>query len=231
LRLGSQRGFTLIELMISITLVAAIMSGMLLAMRGGLLSLDKIQTRLDQNRQALGMQRILTLQLDGAMPVKTGCGGQDGPFAFRGTANMLQMVSTYSIAEGMRGYPQLVGYQVLPDEGGTVKLMVYEQLYTGPASTTGFCGETIAIQGSPQSMVAAGRLASCRFTYHQMNPDTQFRGQDWVSDWRQPELPAAVRIEMIPAAPDATRLPMVSITAMLHGNRFPWDPPYEDQPY
>src|SRR4029077_6903071 len=97
-------------------------SGMLLAMRGGLLSLDKIQTRLEQNRQALGMQRILTLQLDGAMPVKTSCGGQDGPFAFRGTATTLQMVSTYSIAEGMRGYPQMVEYQVLPDEGGTLKL-------------------------------------------------------------------------------------------------------------
>ena len=48
------------ELMISITLVAAIATGMLMAMRGGLLSLDRTQTRLDENRRALGIQRILS---------------------------------------------------------------------------------------------------------------------------------------------------------------------------
>ena len=36
----AQRGFTLMELMIAITLVAAIATGMLMAMRGGLLSLE-----------------------------------------------------------------------------------------------------------------------------------------------------------------------------------------------
>jgi len=63
------------ELMISITLVAAIATGMLMAMRGGLLSLDRTQRRLEENRRALGIQRILALQLGGAMPVRSGCGG------------------------------------------------------------------------------------------------------------------------------------------------------------
>jgi|SRR5689334_2813425 hypothetical protein len=218
------------ELMISITLVAAIATGMLMAMRGGLLSLNRTQTRLDENRRALGIQRILTLQLGGAMPVRSGCGGgRMSPFAFRGTATALQMVSTYSIAEGSRGYPRIVEYQVAPDENGTVKLIVYERLYGGLGSTAGFCGESIALQGSPQPLVAASHLAFCRISYHQMDPDTQFRGGAWVSAWSDPDLPSAVRIELAPAAQDASRLPIVAVTASLRVNRFFQDPPYEDQ--
>jgi prepilin-type N-terminal cleavage/methylation domain-containing protein len=225
-----ERGFTLMELMISITLVAAIATGMLMAMRGGLLSLNRIQTRLEENRQALGIQRILTLQLEGAMPVKTNCSGQNSPFAFRGTGAALQMVSTFSISEGTRGYPHIVEYQVVPDAGGTLKLMVYERLYTGPASTAVFCGDGLTIQGSPQFLMAAGRLAYCRFSYHQIDPDSRFRSGVWVPAWGSPDLPSAVRIEMAPAAPDATRLPVLSVTAMLPTNRSIEDPPYEDAP-
>jgi type II secretory pathway component PulJ len=220
----------LVELMISITLVAAIATGMLMAMRGGLLSLNRTQTRLEENRRALGIQRILAMQLGGAMPVRSGCGGgQQSPFAFRGTVAALQMVSTYSMAEGARGLPHIVEYQVAPDENGTVKLIVYERIYTGQASTAGFCGESIALQGSAQPIVAASRLAFCRISYHQIDPDTEFRGGSWVSSWSQPDLPAAVRIEMLPAAPDAARLPALGVTALLHTNRSYQDLPYEDQ--
>ena len=214
--------------MISITLVAAIATGMLMAMRGGLLSLNRTQTRLDENRRALGVQRILSLQLAGAMPARTGCAGPLSPFAFRGTPAALQMVSTYSIAEGSRGAPHIVEYQVAPDEGGTVKLIVYERLYAGPASTAGFCSEGVALQGSPQPFVAATHLAYCRFSYFQMNPDTQFRGGGWVSAWTDPNLPSAVHIEMAPAVPDPIRLPVVAITAPVFTNRFFDDPKYED---
>lgn len=217
---NSKRGFTLMELMVSITLVAAIATGMLMAMRGGLLSLNRTQTRLDENRRALGVQRVLSLQLAGAMPVRTGCAGALSPFAFRGTAAALEMVSTYSIAEGTRGAPHIVEYQVAPDEGGTVKLIVNERLYGGPASAAGFCGEGVALQGSPQPFVAASHLAYCRFLYFQMNPDTQFRGGGWVDAWNEPNMPSAVHIEMAPATADPIRLPVVSITAPLYVNRF-----------
>lgn len=223
-----ERGFTLMELMISVTLVAAIATGMLIAMRGGLLSLNKTQARLDENRRAMGVQRILSMQLAGAMPARTGCAAQLSPYAFRGTGTALQMVSTYSMAEGSRGAPRIVEYQVAPDEGATVKLLVYERLYAGPASTSGFCSETVAVQGSPQPFVAATHLAYCRFSYFQMNPDTQFRGGSWVGDWRAPTMPSAVRIEMTPAVPDPVRLPIVAITAPLYVNRFIDELHYDD---
>jgi len=74
-------GFTLMELMISVTLVAAIATGMLIALRGGLLSLNKTQTRLDENRRAMGVQRILSMQLAGAMPGFQGSVVVNGGFA------------------------------------------------------------------------------------------------------------------------------------------------------
>ena len=224
-----QRGFTLMELIISITLVASIATGMLMAMRGGLLSLNRTQARLDENRRAMGIQRILSEQLYGAMPARTTCAGQLSPFAFRGNTSALEMVSTYSITEGTRGTPHIVEYQVVPDEGGTVKLMVYERLYTGPGSTAGFCGETVALQGSPQPFVAATHLAYCRISYFQTNPDTQFRGGGWVAAWNGPNLPSAVRIEMTPAAADPVRLPSVSVTAPLFINRLYDEVHYYDE--
>src|SRR5689334_5240816 len=219
----SRRGFTLMELMISITLVAAIATGMLMAMRGGLLTLGRTQTRLDENRRALGIQRILSLQLGGAMPVRTGCNGQLSGFAFRGTASALAMVSTYSMTEGSRGAPRIVEYQVAPDLGGTVQLIVNERLYS-PGSTATFCGESVALQGSPQPLVAANRLAYCKISYFQLNPDTQFRGGGWVDSWNDPNMPSAVRIEMAPASPDPSRLPVVAVTAPLFTTRFFDDP-------
>jgi prepilin-type N-terminal cleavage/methylation domain-containing protein len=226
---GRQAGFTLMELMISITLVAAIATGMLMAMRGGLLSLSKTQTRLDENRRALGIQRILSSQLAGAMPARTGCAGQVSQFAFRGTTSALELVSTYSLTEGTRGAAHIVEYQVAPDEGGTLKLLVYERLYSGPGSTAGFCGETLALQGSGQPFVAATRLAYCRFSYFQTNPDTQFRGGGWLTSWNSPNMPSAVRIEMAPAVPDPVRLPAVAITAPLFVNRLFDERYYYDQ--
>jgi len=217
------------ELMISITLVAAIATGMLMAMRGGLLSLGRTQTRLDENRRALGIQRILSMQLGGAIPARTGCSGQLSPFAFRGTNAALEMVSTYSIAEGSRGAPHIVEYQVAPDVGGTVQLIVNERLYAGPASTAGFCSENVVLQGSPQPFVAATRLAYCRISYFQMNPDTQFRGGGWVDAWNDPNMPSVVRIDMAPAAPDLVRLPVVAITAPLYVNRVFDEVHYDDQ--
>ncbi|MGH9645733.1 MAG: PulJ/GspJ family protein [Bryobacteraceae bacterium] len=224
----ARRGFTLMELMISITLVAAIATGMLMAMRGGLLSLNRTQARLDENRRALGVQRILSLQLGGAIPVRTGCAGPMSPFAIRGTSSALQMVSTYSLAEGARGSPHIVEYQVAPDDGGTVKLIVYERLYTGPASMAAFCSQSVAVQGSGQPFVAATHLAYCRFSYFQVIPEAQFRGGAWVEAWAGPILPSAVHIEMAPAAPDPIRLPVVAITAPLHVIRFPEELRYED---
>jgi prepilin-type N-terminal cleavage/methylation domain-containing protein len=232
-RAASQRGFTLVELVISITLVSLISVGMLTAMRTSLLTLEKTRARLDDNRRVAGLEQMIRQQLGGAMFVRGDCatsGPGVAPVAvFSGTSQSLYFVSSYSMTEGSRGYPRFLEYLVAPDQFGTVKLLVNERLYSGPATTVPFCLNTVFLPVTlgPDSFVVAGRLASCRIYYQERDPVTQMGGK-WVDGWNRPDLPAGIRIEIIPADQDQRRIPLVSVTVPLHVTRQP-DVLYADQ--
>jgi len=213
-----RRGFTLIEMMISVTLVAAISTGMLMAIRTGLITLQKTDDRLQSNRRVMSVEQILDRQLGGVMPVMCGAGGSVA--VFTGNQQTLHLVSSYSTTEGARGYPHILELQVLPADGGTVRLIVNEFLYTGPMSTAPFCLGGIFSPGhvTPQSFVLADHLAYCRISYQQSNQDTRM-GEGWVPVWNQQNLPAAVRVDMEPLVPDPARLPLVPVTVPIHVNR------------
>jgi prepilin-type N-terminal cleavage/methylation domain-containing protein len=213
-----QKGFTLIELMISITLVAALSTGMLMAMRTSLLSLEKINSRLQLNRRVMGMQHILTRQIGGLMPVTSDCAGARIPI-FRGESDSLRLVSSYSMVEGARGYPQFDEFRVIKGEVG-VQLIVIEHLYTGPSSTEPYCGGTAMPPSSagPVSIVVADRLASCTFSYREQIPD-QPPSSKWLPSWDRQELPAAVKIEMTPLDSAPSLLPVMTVTVPIRITR------------
>lgn len=219
-RVNRQRGFTLIEMMISITLVAAISAGMLMAIRTSLITLQKTDDRLQSNRRVMSVEQILSRQLGGVMPVMGACSTGGTVPVFNGNAQTLHLVSSYSMAEGARGYPRVLELQVLPAEGGTVRLIVNESLYSGPLSTAPFCasGTFSPGQANPQSFVLADRLAYCRISYQQRNQESMM-GENWLPVWNQPNLPAAVRVDMEPLIPDPARLPLVPVTVPIHVNR------------
>ena len=149
---GRGRGFTLIELIISITLVAALATGMLMAMRTSLMSMEKINSRLMFNRRVMGMKRILTRQIGGVMPVLSDCGADRVPI-FRGTSDALRLVSSYSMAEGARGYSEFDEFRVVSGEAG-LRLVVTERLFTGPASTAPFCSpDFMPVDITPSSLI------------------------------------------------------------------------------
>jgi prepilin-type N-terminal cleavage/methylation domain-containing protein len=226
-----QEGFTLIELMISITLVAALATGMLMAMRTSLLSLEKIDSRLQFNRRVMGMERVLTRQIGGVMPVVSNCGSTVNPI-FRGTSDALRIVSSYSMAEGARGYPQFDEFQVVRGAEG-VRLVVTEHRYTGPLSTAPFCGpeQSMTPDVTASSLIIADRLASCTFSYREAISDSP-PSSKWQGSWNlnndQPDLPAAVKIEMTPLDSSPALLPVMNVTVPIHVTRQvrPW---YADQ--
>jgi|HubBroStandDraft_5_1064220.scaffolds.fasta_scaffold49420_2 hypothetical protein len=213
--------------MIAITLVAAISSGLLLAMRTSLLTYEKINHRLDENRRAMGMQQALARQIGGVMPVMGGCGGGLVPL-FNGDGQSLRFASSYSLAEGARGYPRIVEYQVAPDAHGGVRLLMNERIYFGPASSVPLCGSTfLPVVITPQSVEMAGNLAYCHFVYQMTVPDSVLGGA-WLPSWTQPNLPRAVRIEMAPLNPNPSRLPVMTLNVPVHVNR-EVNVPYYDQ--
>ena len=237
-----QKGVTLLELLIAVSLVAILSTGMLFAMRTSVLAYQKTAQRLESNRRVVGIERVLASQLGGAMAVAQLCPAQEGPPVttsfLSGNSAMLRLVSSFSIAEGARGYPQIVEYRVLPAAGGGVRLVASEQAYTGPQSTTPYCTGPLSDNLPPaalpppaagaSSFVLADRLAYCRISYHEPYDVNTFLETGWVPFWNRPVLPAGVRIEMRPAAPVAGDLPRLDVAVPIRVTRNPLTP-YGDQ--
>lgn len=242
-RAHSERGVTLLELMIAITLVAGLSTGMLMAMRTSLLVYEKTAKKLETNRRFVKTQQILTSQIAAVMPVQGMCPGSEGqnigiPSFLAGSADVLRLVSSYSIAEGSRGYPQIVEYRVVPEGRGAVRLVATERPYSGPLSTTPFCGgvapppppvsafefgsrSQAAVSAQGSSYVLAEHLAFCRISYHEPYDQARFVETPWLPLWDKPLLPAGIRIEMQPLAPEAGGLSVLGVTVPIPVNRDP----------
>ena len=229
-RSRAERGVTLIELMIAVSLVAVITVGLMFAVRTSLVTYEKTGARLRANREQVGRNEILARELGAAMPVLSLCGTNMTPY-FMGTSDSLRMISSYSIAEGFRGYPQILEFRVTPSPAAGVQLVVAEHPYTGPLSTTPFCGPLgssfeASADASPPFVLADG-LASCQFSYHQPVDMLAYQDTGWVAVWSRNTLPAVVRVDMQPLAAAAGGLPPVSVTAPLRVDR-PMDLGYDD---
>jgi hypothetical protein len=133
--------------------------------------------------------------------------------------NALRFISSYSIAEGARGYPQIVEYRVLPGDHGGVRLLATEHPYTGPASTTLFCNSGPAPGGT--AYVLAENLAYCYFSYHEPYKQNMFVETPWLPLWDKPVLPAGVHIEMRPSVPAAGGLSVLNVTVPIMVDRDP----------
>jgi prepilin-type N-terminal cleavage/methylation domain-containing protein len=222
----AQRGFTLMELIIGIALMGALSAGMLMSMRNGLLTMERANARIDENRRAMGALSLIRRQVGGVIPARGLCPGQgNAPVEFfHGDGATMVLVSSESIAQGARGYPQIARYQFRSNLDGTVRLEVIEQPFGGPYSTLPYCqpGQAgLQIQnGMPVPVVLYDRLASGRFVYYWAEPFTRVT-QGWLASWTLPYMPEAVRIEMALAANSTSRLPLMNITVPLRISREP----------
>ncbi len=228
MRNKKQAGVTLLEVVIAVSLLSLLTVGVTTALRLGLGALSKPNARLMANRRVTGTQQVLQQQLEGLMPVVALYGNPgERPNVkmafFEGEPQSMRFVSSYSLQEGARGFPRILEFQVIPGEGGKgVRLIVNENLYTGPASAGFFClgraGDVFQfrpIEAGPRSFVLADRLAVCRFSYQAPPPAPP----EWTALWALPKWPGAIRIEMGPLDDAGFRLQPVSVTARIHVNR------------
>jgi prepilin-type N-terminal cleavage/methylation domain-containing protein len=232
-----EAGVTLIELLVAVTLLSLLSLGMVMALRLGLSAYAKTETKLMDNRRVAGAQRIVQSELEGMVPAFVMCGGEGGTggqraVLFQGTPSMMWMVSTYSLAEGWRGQPQMLQLFVIPGKLG-VRLVVNEFPYAGPQGAASYCTGSftppntisrLALMISPgavaQTFVLADNLASVDFSY--FAPANQmYDPPSWQSSWASKGWPMAVRIALKPSNPDASRLQTVTITAPIHIRRDP----------
>jgi prepilin-type N-terminal cleavage/methylation domain-containing protein len=217
-RQRKQRGVTLLELMIAITLVAGLSTGMLMAMRTSLLTYEKTANKLESNRRFVKTQQILSNQIAAVIPAQGSCVASGLSF-LSGAPDALRLITRYSIALGARGYPQIVEYRVLPGERGGVRLLATEYPYTGPESINAFCQTTPAPGGT--TYVLADNLAYCHFSYHEPYKQNTYLETPWLPLWDKPLLPAGVRIEMRPAVPPTGGLSVMNVTVPIMVDRDP----------
>jgi prepilin-type N-terminal cleavage/methylation domain-containing protein len=231
--LNRRAGVTLIEILIAVSLLSLLSVGMMVSMRIGFNTLEKVDTRLVSNRRVSYARRIIEDEISGytysfAVWHPSPDHSQLAIFN-QWEPQTMRFVTSYSLQDSWRGRPQIAAFQVIPGaDGKGVRLIVDETPYTGPEQA----GQMIAgidedgtvhfaqVGTGPQSFVLADRLAYCRFAYLQPISESPF--QIWRPDWPQRQtLPQGIRIEMAPLDTSPTDLHVSTVTVALHVNRTP----------
>jgi hypothetical protein len=237
MRNNPQSGITLIEILIAVSLLSLLSVGMLVAMRLGLTTMDKADSRLVRNRRVSNSRKIIESEIDGFIYSLANYRPKPAemysvPF-LQTESQSMRFVTSFSLDQAWRGYPRIAAMQVIPGESGQgVRLIVNETPYTGPEQAG---QQIVGIQQDPsgrqvtrytpvepgaQSFVLADRLAFCRFWYLEQQFEAPF--QVWRPDGAQSNrLPLAVRIEMAPLNPAPSDLRISTVTVPLNVNLTP----------
>ncbi|HLK68887.1 MAG TPA: prepilin-type N-terminal cleavage/methylation domain-containing protein [Bryobacteraceae bacterium] len=240
-RLHGQAGLTLIEVLVAITLLSLLSVGMLIAMQIGLAAFSKTDRKLMDNRRVSGAQRLVEQELEGLMPVVAPCGRTGIKVGFfQGEAQVIRLVSSFSLQQAWRGQPQVLELFVIGgDQGRGVRLVVNEIPYAGPMAAGQLCTgmapdpitqtpalSFIPVVPGPSSFVLADQLAYCHFAFLSPGPPPN-NLPAWTQRWAKPGWPMAVRIDMAPLEPDPSRLQPISVVAPVYIHRSP-EIPYAD---
>jgi prepilin-type N-terminal cleavage/methylation domain-containing protein len=226
-------GVTLIEMLLAISLLSLLSVGMLISMRIGFNTMEKVDSRLVSDRRVSYARRIVEDEISGYIYTIASFHPQPDRGMIVGfnqwEPQTMRFVTAYSLQDAWRGRPQIAALQVIPGaDGRGVRLIVNETPYTGPDQA----GQTIAsidqdstvnyipVVAGSQSFVLADRLSFCRFSYLQPIPAEPF--QIWRPDWVQRQmLPQGVRIEMAPLDTSPADLHVSTVTVALHVNTTP----------
>lgn len=228
-------GLTLVEMLIAVSLLSLLSVGMLVTMRLGFSTMDKLDTHLIANRRVANSRAIIESELDGFVFTMANYRNQSNSLQpvlfFQMEPQIMRFVTSYSLQDGWRGRPQIAVLQVIPGDAG-VRLIVNETPYTGPDQA----GQNIAaiereaegpqtviytpVAPGSQSFVLADRLAYCRFSY------LEERVQAPLLIWRiamtgPQRLPRGVRIEMAPIDTASSDLHVTTVTVPMNVNRRP----------
>jgi general secretion pathway protein J len=179
---SARAGFTLIEVMLSLSLFALLGAILYGAMSIGQAASQKGQASFEKNQHLRSVMDLLGSYMRSAYPFRASL--QDPAIFYQGDEEELSFVSAYSIAMGGRGMAK-IHVRWDRDSGGTGALKLDEEL---PASAD---GETSG--GYRNSFVLREGISEFHFSYLDPQPEKD----DWAEKWDGKEkrmLPRAVRL-------------------------------------
>jgi general secretion pathway protein J len=177
-RLCSRQGFTLLELLIAMSLLALIVAITMGAMRLASRSVAGGGRKMENQERLRTAVAVLDAQIQSQLPLAYGTEGNRVNY-FRGDAKSLKLMTGYSLWGGREGYI-LVNYRVEADGGGRETLYVSEQ--------------TPKIEGNREAKLFT-EASAMSFEYFNRDPDDK-EGK-WSEQWNdENNTPSEVRLNV-----------------------------------
>ncbi len=174
-----QKGFTLLELLISMTLLALVVLIAGGAMRLGFSSTAKAQGKIESLERFRTSLNLIESQIQSAMMIKQSGTTLDTDFSqFSGSRNSMQFRSVYSLLGASRG-PVFVTYAIREEGAGKKALFASES--------------SVAATGAAKEIRLLDNATELFFEYYYRGP-TDEKGQ-WIAEWTiKDSLPNKIRL-------------------------------------
>ena len=174
------QGFTLLEVMISITLISLILVIMAGAMRLSYRSIDRGEARSTYLERLKVTFSLIDDQIQSAIPLARQ-DDEEGRFFFEGSADKVQFASNYSLTSGQRGYV-VVRYAATRADDGTMALYIREN--------------TMGVENAREIKLLEG-MSEIRFEYFRKESEAEDVAGEWVETWTDELLfPRKIRVTL-----------------------------------
>ncbi|OPY83070.1 MAG: general secretion pathway protein J [Syntrophorhabdus sp. PtaU1.Bin153] len=182
-RAGQPGGFTLLELVISITLVVVILLIVAGATTLGYRAVGSGERRMDADERLRASLMIIDAQIQSAAPLTFNQGGTK-EYYFKGDRESLRLSTNYSIWGGQRGYV-IVAYKVETDTKGKRVLSASENKVGTEADTQ----ETRLLDNFDEI-----------FFEYRVQEDADKEKGEWIDQWSEKTvIPQSIRLNLVRA--------------------------------
>jgi prepilin-type N-terminal cleavage/methylation domain-containing protein len=219
-------GFTLLELLVSITIVSLLATTVLFGWRIASSALQKANIRLQRSRTVLEANHLLQEQMASMVPYQVAVPQRGAEFFFQGEPQTARFLSRYSLAGRASSGLFRIEYQIEEGTGGSKRLLLNEfpvnsreelgLLIAGAEMTpTGKVLKFLPFERGPQTVTLLEGLRECHFEYYQ--PPSPSVPGFWTEQWTAGpggDLPRGMAIRVAAAAGSGDLLP-VSIVAAI----------------
>jgi general secretion pathway protein J len=199
----SQAGFTLLEMIVAVTLVALMAVGLWAVFRISLRSWSRGTEFMDANQRHRSILNLVRKQLASTYGIFIQDPLQPGTAAlmFNGTENGLQFISLNSLQFNESPGLTWVSYELNQDRVGDYSLVERETRYLGQMPDEG------GGQAASTPIPIFENLSSCLFEY--FDPGDAENAAQWVREWdgqKLRRLPLAVSLTMVSRDPKGNSL-------------------------
>lgn len=187
-RLLRPRGFTLIEVMLAILLLAILLAAAYGGIRSAVRAMSSGEALIDRTNRVRVAQEFIRHQISRTLPLPFG--QEDGTgvnFLFQGENDLIRFVAP------MPGYLSRGGSYVQTLELTSTRNG--KQLLFGHAMLNGFDLKKLRKEDSAEPVILMDLIDSGRFEYRKL--DAEGKLEDWSDDWEDPSItPVMVRIHL-----------------------------------